>query len=299
MGENLEPFEIQREALAERLKLKEQWESQISILNETGILQLLPESQELGIVGIDGEEYPIPDYKEIIDRLTPEKAQILEQKIEQGFSKMLLVPFGMSMETLAQRYREVVLKKSNEETLLDTDGLRIELDKNNPFPNLISLNTDIDKRLSYYPSNFEEQEGFTKSEILSRGAGFKIEFIEDRPDLSDNRQAQGGRFSPPSRSMPARYLEIIQNDENMSNEQGWTMETWLTYAITNLKERNQQIDSNRWGKFSWLLGAYFPAQAPSVPIVMYAGWSKGKAELFSGEFDDRSTNASLRTSVEI
>ncbi len=273
MTENLQPFEIQREAFAERLNLKEQWESQVKILNEVGILEILPESQELGIIGIDGQEYPVPDFQEIMSRITPEQMEVLEKKNEQGFNKMLITPFGMPLDILISRYKELLLKKDSESTLLATDGSKLDLDRNEPTWVWEGYNgADANGGLVYFPESFtQNHEGQTKQEILANSGAFKIEFIEDTPDMPRNEQTQGGRIKPTPGKKASQYLEIMQNDENMTNEHGLTPETWLTYAITNLKERNQQIDD--WqgqGKGSWLTGAYFPASG----FVPCADWDR-------------------------
>ena len=49
----------------ETLKIKEQWNSQIKTLSKLGILEIFPDSKNLGIRGIDGKEYPVPKPEDI------------------------------------------------------------------------------------------------------------------------------------------------------------------------------------------------------------------------------------------
>lgn len=49
-NEGLQPFELQREALAERLHLRDQWEAEVKALNETGVLEILPKCQDIGVI---------------------------------------------------------------------------------------------------------------------------------------------------------------------------------------------------------------------------------------------------------
>ena len=82
-------FPLERE-----LNLKNQYESQKGILASAGILERFPSpegKEALGIHGIDGKEYPMPSYQEIAQRMR-EKKDVLTQKKEQGFSKLLIVP---------------------------------------------------------------------------------------------------------------------------------------------------------------------------------------------------------------
>jgi len=65
MPETLPKPEIPESALEKRLNLKAQYEACLKSLNETGVLEILPDKDALGIVGIDGVEYPLPSYQEV------------------------------------------------------------------------------------------------------------------------------------------------------------------------------------------------------------------------------------------
>src|SRR3989339_1048233 len=73
--------------------LKEQYDSQVELLEQVGILK------EGALLGIDGKKYPIPTLEQIASRLF-ERHEELSTKHEQGFTKLLLVPFGMSLDVL-------------------------------------------------------------------------------------------------------------------------------------------------------------------------------------------------------
>src|SRR3989338_3971497 len=70
----------------EALKIKEQWGSQIKILSKLGILEIFPDSKNLGIRGIDGKEYPVPKPEEILKQLELDTNQPL-WRWEDGYSK--------------------------------------------------------------------------------------------------------------------------------------------------------------------------------------------------------------------
>jgi len=38
----------------------------VTALNRTGILTLLPRSENLGVIGIDGREYPVPTQEQVV-----------------------------------------------------------------------------------------------------------------------------------------------------------------------------------------------------------------------------------------
>jgi hypothetical protein len=212
MSEQLSSFEQQREALAEKLKLREQYETQIKTLNETGVLEILPESQELGIIGIDGKGYPIPTYEQVLQRITPEKIELLDKKFEQGFTQLLLVPFGMPLGTLMDRYKRELLKHDDEGTLLSTDGSNLDLDRQDPIYCENYQNADITGELVYEPKEFSpNHQGKTKKELIAEKGAWYVSLIEDLPDLPDKGQGKtrfnhricsknADRFSVPRRT---------------------------------------------------------------------------------------------------
>jgi len=114
-------LEEKRDALASKLwsfeglpqkELKEQYESQREILENVGILEKLTNG-EMGIRGIDNKEYSFPSYKEISKRIRENK-EMLKTKVEQGFNQLLIVPFGMKLDDLIEKYKEVILKHYRE-----------------------------------------------------------------------------------------------------------------------------------------------------------------------------------------
>lgn len=134
----LDPNQEALEALAERLNLKEQYLAQVKVLYKSGILEnFAPTSErpipEMGIIGIDGKEYILPDYEDILERLKdPEKRELIEKKVEQGFVKLQITPFALPLSVLIERYKQTLLKINKEHGIKATDGTTLELDENNP-----------------------------------------------------------------------------------------------------------------------------------------------------------------------
>jgi len=302
-------FESRHEALAERMHLKSQWESQVKILNESGILETLPETHGLGIVGIDGNEYSIPKYQEILSSIDEEQLTILEQKESQGFTKMLLVPFAMPLDILIDRFKRLILKHHKEGKLLGTDGSKLKLDVNNPFDVWENYKqadqkprTDKDA-LFYYSSNFDSNnpnihQGKTKQELIDQQEAWQVHFIEDLPDLSAKGEGQtkGGRLQLEANKSSIDYLELTQENPVYQHELGSTPELELTYAITHLKETNQMIDDWRGkGKLAKLFGACLS------DYVSVFGWYRdgGQAGLGRYRLGSQSGYYCARSSVKI
>lgn len=302
MNEALQPFELQREALAEKLKLHDQWEDQVKTLNETGVLKILPEAKDIGVIGIDGKEYPIPKYDEILSKITPETMEFLEKKTEQGFSNLLLVPMAISLDTLIDRYKRELLKHAEEGKLFSTDKT-LELNSEDPLYVWEEYKkANIEKRLVYYPQRFnkENHQGKTKQEIIDQGDAWEIRFVEEIVDIPAQGQGQtlAGRKQLETNQTPNEYLKMILEDPQYQKEQGLTPESWLTYAISRLHQANQQIDDYQGkGKLCYLLGSYLPAGS-GVPCGCFRRGDR-RADLCGCGPDDHYLDSGFRSSVKI
>jgi len=128
----------------------------------------IPETPEvLCVTGIDGKEYPIPTLEQIASRLF-ERREELSTKHDQGFTKLLLVPFGMSFNTLWKTFKQFLLSyKQNNPTFV--------LDTNEPLSTWSEYQgADIgdSPKLVYHPHSFTQDGhgGKTKMEILKKQA---------------------------------------------------------------------------------------------------------------------------------
>src|SRR3989338_10844566 len=81
--------------------LTAQYESQVTILKDTGLIETKTSTNETGkeqevsfMRDIHGNEYPVPSYETIVHRFAEQK-ELLRTKADQGFTKFLLVPIGM------------------------------------------------------------------------------------------------------------------------------------------------------------------------------------------------------------
>lgn len=177
-------------------RLKEQYESQKEILERVGILEKLGNG-EMGIRGIDGKEYAFPKFREIAQRIRKNK-EILETKTRQGFTKLLVVPFGMKLDDLIEKYKQVILKHHKEGELFAVkkkpSGRNELLEFNESRPVLVEdiyKNADLTGKLVYFPKQFTKQNhgGKTKKEILreveDKQGGWQIIFVENLLSIPD------------------------------------------------------------------------------------------------------------------
>lgn len=282
-------IELQMNSLREKLwpfenlpqkEFQEQYKSQKEILEKIGILEKLS-SGEMGIKGIDGKEYVFPKIEKIF-KMARENKEVLKTKAEQGFQKLLIVPFGMKLDDLIEKYKQVILRHHKEGKLFAAKkdpkepDQKLKLDEKQPvYACDKCLNADIKGELVYYPEEFSKNhQGKTKKEILKERGGFNILLLEDLPNIPREGKGEtiGDRKQLEANQTPSEYLNKIQTDQNYQNEQGMTPEDQLAYAITHLEQTNQVIDDYFGnGSISYQLGAYFPASG----VVPYAYWDRG------------------------
>jgi hypothetical protein len=291
------------------LEAEKQYQSQIEIFTGLGILKKL-ESGQMGIIDINGKEQPIPTLEEINQRIEA-KQEILEKKQEQGFTKLLIVPFGMKLDDLREIYKKQILKHHKEGKLLATKEKEADRDEPLGLDESQSLWTweeyekaDINNNLVYYPEQLDKDnhKGKTKKELLNESVdnAWNIILIEDMPNIpaegKGKTKAERKQFE--ANQTPREYLKTIQSDPQYQHEQGMTPEDQLIYSIIHLEQTNQVIDDYQGkGKISYQIGAFFPSSvdAPS------ASWLRGSRQAALGRViaDDRGDNIGFRPAVKV
>jgi hypothetical protein len=299
LKEKLTPREVRE------LGIERQYAEQVQALEAAGILETLP-SGEKGIKGIDGKAYPLPSQETVLARLK-EKREVVKEKALQGFTKLVLVPFAMSVDALIAKYGARIKEHHSQGKLNATDGTALELDTNQPVYIWDKYqNADKTGELVYDPTSFtkENHGGKTKDQILSESTvtpGWRILLLEDLPDLpAENRgQTVGNRKQLEANKSPEEYLSFMGKPGTpYANEQGLTPEDWLTLAITNLETKNQVTDDYAGkGKIAYLTGAYFKT-SKNVPR---AYWYRGDRQARLGRLAARSPgpNLSARSAARI
>ncbi|HNW09258.1 MAG TPA: hypothetical protein PK619_01080 [bacterium] len=303
------------ESLAETLRLKEQYLAQVKVLYQSGILENFPATKEhptpeLGIVGIDGQEYPLPSYEDILDRLSnSETKELIEKKISQGFVKLQLTPFALPLSVLIQRYKDVLLKTNRESGIKATNGETLELNEDDPldvwdkFIQADNPQTPEDKQLEYHIQTYdrhqtkEDRGGKYKSELLQDPQNaWTISLIEDLPDLPAESEGQiiSNRKQIEVDKSPQDYLKLLQTQKEYQGETGQTPEEAFTTYLTYLQQEQIAIDDYKGqGKVNLLVGNYLSGRAP----LFY--WSRVhcKPSLDWENYDDRNIYNGCRPAV--
>ena len=281
------PAEQPETEFEKKFELRKQYQEQLKTLAETGLIELLPNG-DMGFYDINHEQRRIPTYEEILERARAKK-EFLEKKREQGFTQLLVVPFGMKLREIADRARDLMLKKHKEGKLKGTNGDKLELDEEMPVwmdEKYQAGDVDISGDLVYDVEKFDKAKhgGKTKQEILGETNGWDIMFIEDMPDLPAEGKGKtvGGRKQLEANKTPEQYLKKMKEDEQYAGESGMTPEAELAYFMHYLQKNNQVIDD--WegsGKTNWNLGGYLK----SAGGVCCSFWSRSVRRLRLRWFD--------------
>ncbi len=284
------------------LGIKEQYHTQKEAYTQTGLL----ETREglLGMEGIDGIWYSFPTLPEVAKRMKKEQ-ELLGKKSEQGFTKMLIVPFGMSLKHFTETLRKTILAHYDPnptETKLfstNTDGTKKALDLNTTTPLYLwdkytqGQGADVEGTLVYHPTVFDQTKhgGKTKKELLKekQEAAYQILFLESTPiPRSGKGETTGGRKQIEAGASPTKYLESLQKNPLYQGERGLTPEAWLTQFLLSLQTKDQVIDD--WdgnGSLNYNLGGYVPKIGQSG-LVSFGLWDRGGARANLG-WDDPGT----------
>ncbi len=303
------------EYVEKKYHLLKQYDSQVKLLTEVGILN------EGVITGIDQKEYPIPTLEQIAQRIF-ERRETFDTKHDQGFTKLLLVPFGMSLDSF-----QVVLdrflfsyKKSH-----PTFGLAINDFLSAP-EYYQGADTGGSPKLVYYPKFFDEKghQGKTKMQILGGQEdnqnffpGWTIHLLQPSdPSNPDSlgfapipRKGQGEkhgkdnpRFDLEAGKRPVEYLSIFQkfqNDPTSSyyGETSFTPEDWIIAFMTHLTETGQPLDDyqNDRESISCVIGAFFPFSVV-VPVACWVSeFRQVSFDFFSsnGYYEDQGVRSSV------
>ena len=233
------------------LKFKEQLQKQVEILQKVGLLEVLKDGKTLGLYSVDNKEYKVPTFEETLSRLMKKK-DLIKKKMEQGFTGIILVPFGCPIEKIIDKYTEALLAHNNTGQLLATKEKPEEkdevlgLDTGHPI-NVWSENKDGDIKNSfvYFPKTFQkdEHQGKTKIELLfiDPQNAWQIFLIENTPNIpfiGQGKKISGTKQFEVGRT-PIQYLEILQKDKSYQGEEGFTPEADLIYSLFCWKKKTK------------------------------------------------------------
>ncbi len=286
--------------------LKHQYESQITLLKKTGLLETRTETNDSGethevffMTGIDGREYSLPSYETIVSRMI-ERKELLETKADQKFTKLLLVPFGMSLQAMIHKFRQYLRDYKKEHPTFARHDPAIENNSDKPEWDPVYAwdgyaTAEANNTLVYDPIVFdpEHHQGKNKAQILTEqeaagdtASGWRILLLQagennlgfkaiPREGCSITEGTKIPRQDIEAGKSPSEYLanqQAISEDPNSPyhGESGMSPEEWIIAFIVHLEETGIPMDdiNNNTDSMAGMTGTYFTT-ACSVPTMYW------------------------------
>lgn len=277
--------------------LEKEYARTITALNRTGILTLLPRSENLGVIGIDGKEYPVPTGEQLQEVFTRNK-ELVDRKMRQGFTQLQLTPIAVSTSQLIDIVKTVVLKHAAAGEIIQTKQnstdapIAVRVNMGGPIWIWDGVRQAVDTpSLVYFPQSYTDHnhQGLTKEEVMQKTSlcavpGWSVGLIEPIPIMPEQGQGKviGGRKQLEAYSTPRDYLRTLSTP-TYQGETGWTPEDFLTHFITQLETTNQVSHDRYDSNALWLLGSYMPNSMPNsgnenykMQLVPVGYWSRDR-----------------------
>lgn len=295
------------------VELRKQYDGQLKVLNCLNILKTKKEKDANGndqeivyMHGIDGWEHPLPSFQEIFKHIT-EKQAFFSKKMEQGFTKLLLVPFGMSSGLIVDQLRAYIAT------------YRLSIDKevvngrSIPVWDTCKSDDDVTGERLYQPYRQTSGEaifgGYTKKHILDVQRkrkdwhdGWRVLFVQADPE--GNGIASGESALTYFSDMVA---ENAKPNSPRYGEEGLTVEDWVIAFVTQLERTGVPLDDVVVGDtmataMTHLTGSFAPVANNNNDIGFFAaGWDESECHAMIGGIDIalKEPSIGIRTAVSV
>ena len=296
----------------------------IGLLDSTGSYKHIYTGTNHGIMTINNiitraVRYTIPTLAEIEQRLESKKS-LLEEKSQQGFTRLLIVPNGLSIFTYIEKLKEATIKAAKVRQVqvpdLDSDG-KPKIDRQGN-----TITKTIDQH--YIPDTQGQEVIFNISNLIymyhahtNRGVwtahgvpedkytkdtnGFTVHMIEEDLDLprANANITIGNRKRIEANQTPQYYIDLLKaGTPPYQGESGMTAQDMLTLYIQTLHTQGVVMDNHTNGKSSTSLATGSYCIDDYVSASYYAADSNNWH--LNGQLVGRSFSAaSVRVSVRV
>ncbi|MCX6682403.1 MAG: hypothetical protein NTY71_05395 [Methanoregula sp.] len=275
--------------------LEKEYARTMTALNRTGILTQLLRSENSGVIGIDGKEYPVPTQEQLQEVFTRNK-ELVDRKMRQGFTRLQLTPIAMPVSQLIDRVKTAVLNHAAAGKIIRTKqnstdaDIPVRVNTGEPIWIWDRVRQAVDTPdLVYFPQAYTDRnhQGLTKEEVMQKTRvcavpGWSVGLIEPIPVMPQQGQGNvtGGRKQLEGYSTPHDYLRTLSTP-TYQGETGWTPEDFLTSFITQLETTNQVRHDRYDSNALWLLGSYMPNSGGNrmKRLVPVGYWDRGRLYL--------------------
>ena len=256
-------------------------------LERTGVLILLPDDKGLGVIGKDGGEYPVPTMDQLME-LSTRNEELVDMKVRQGFTQLLLTPMALSVHHLVERVGHTVIEHDEAGNVLRTKveptEADVPTDPNTDDPvwiwDAVFQAVDTDEMV-YFPRSYDpsDHRGLTKADVLRDPSycavpGWSVGLIEPIPIMPRRGKGKviGKRKQLEEYSTPTGYMEVLRTSP-YRGETGWTLEDFLTHFMMHLEETGEVSHDRSDGNSLWMLGMFLPRSVPDALIVPTGNWA--------------------------
>ena len=249
----------------------------VNALSRTGILTLLPKSENMGVIGIDGKEYPIPTQEQVVE-LFDHNRELVGRKVPQGFDRLELTPIAMSTPLLIDRMKAAILKHAAEGKIYQTRSslsdplisVQVNTEKQVWIWETLRQALDTDE-LVYFPQEYSsDHRGQTKLEVVNNGRicaipGWSVGLVERLSIMPQQGQGKTLGFSPRD------YLLTLQT-QAYQGETGKTFEDFITKFLNHLETTNEVSNDRYDNNALWFLGQYVKYVEHVKSDLVPTGW---------------------------
>ena len=307
------------------LKLKEQYESQVEVAWKSGLFgrKELAKGTSNPVIERGGKKFPMPKWQEVQKTLRkPENLEVIKEKSAQGFTKMLIVPFGYDLKTMAGKFKDKVRELDQTTGIFGAGGEKVEFNReDNDYPVWVMREWE-EKKLVYYPKQYDEKNhgGLKKEDAIKINGAWQICFVEDMPviplEADEKKDVIGGRKRidrkgscikgqteiPELQQFHAAMedKEKMENPTKYKHEKGQTPEQYLWMQLTSLLENEKPVlmdyENSVWA------GTYLTENYNIVlRSVLFAGWAQHICRIYLDWYDpdDQDDGYGFRPSVNI
>ncbi|MCX6820579.1 MAG: hypothetical protein NT016_01360 [Candidatus Aenigmarchaeota archaeon] len=278
--------------MAQLFPVEREYDRCVTALDRAGMLTLLPKSGSIGVVGIDGKEYPRPTRKQVAELFVRNK-ELVGRKIKQGFNRLELTPMAMPVPVLIEQMSAAVLRHAADRTIYQarrSNSARLVHVRVNPEKTVWvwdALRAALDKgEMVYFAKEYSSNHpGQTKSQAIADGRicavpGWSVGLVESMSFMPGQGKGKtvGGRKQLEIGSSPREYLQTLQTDA-YQGETGKTLEDFITSFLTRLETTNEVSNDVKDDNALWCLGQYMKiTYAEVVPTGRWIG-SVGRVRL--------------------
>ena len=253
--------------------------------------------------------YTIPTLAEISKRLENKK-DLLEQKSSQGFTRLLIVPNGLPLDTYIEKLKEATKKTATRRQVpvLDSygkptskmiDEYYIPDTKGNPV--IFDISDPVHTNLIYTDRSKWTAHGAPEDQYTIDTNGFTVHMIEENLDLprEGTNTVIGNRQRIEANKIPKYYMDLLNDTPPYQGESGMTTQDILTLYTQVLHTQGVVMDNINNGVSSSSVATASYDSTDQCVSYLYCDSYYGRWYLTKQGVGETSRVGSVRVSVRV